>query len=48
MCVLFVAVHSGEVYVDWIHREVNQRLGLDDPLLEPDISGAQWVRALLT
>lgn len=30
-----------EPYVAWIDREVNQRLGLDDPLLEPDISGVQ-------
>ena len=32
---------EGEPYVDWIDREVNQPLGLDNPLLEPDISGVQ-------
>ena len=32
---------EGEAYADWIDREVNQRLGLDNPLLEPDISGVQ-------
>ena len=38
---LWQASLEGEAYVDWIDREVNQRLGLDNPLLEPDISGVQ-------
>jgi len=38
---LWQSTLGGEAYVDWIDREVNQRLGLDDPLLEPDISGVQ-------
>ncbi|UZP73520.1 class C beta-lactamase-related serine hydrolase [Candidatus Paraluminiphilus aquimaris] len=38
---LWQSTLDDEPYVDWIDREVNQRLGLDDPLLEPDISGVQ-------
>ncbi len=38
---LWQASLEGEPYADWIDREVNQRLGLDNPLLEPDISGVQ-------
>ena len=38
---LWDASLEGEAYADWIDREVNQRLGLDNPLLEPDISGVQ-------
>ena len=38
---LWQSTLAGEPYVDWIDREVNQRLGLDDPILEPDISGVQ-------
>ena len=38
---LWQASLEGEAYVDWIDREVNQRLGLDNPLLEPDINGVQ-------
>ena len=38
---LWQASLEGEAYADWIDREVNQRLGLDNPLLEPDISGVQ-------
>ena len=38
---LWQSTLAGEPYVDWIEREVNERLGLDDPLLEPDISGLQ-------
>lgn len=41
---LWQASLQGEAYVDWIDREVNQRLGLDNPLLEPDISGVRAVR----
>ena len=32
---------AGEPYVDWVDREVNEPLGLTDPLLEPDVSGVQ-------
>lgn len=32
---------AGEPYVDWVDREVNEPLGLTDPLLEPDVSGIQ-------
>ena len=38
---LWQSTLDDEAYVDWIDREVNQRLGLDDPILEPDISGVQ-------
>jgi CubicO group peptidase (beta-lactamase class C family) len=32
---------AGEPYVDWIDREVNDRLNLGAPVLEPDVSGVQ-------
>lgn len=38
---LWQSTLAGEPYVDWVDREVNERLGLDDPLLEPDVSGVQ-------
>lgn len=38
---LWQSTLRGESYVDWVDREVNERLALDDPILEPDISGVQ-------
>lgn len=38
---LWQSTLRAESYVDWVDREVNERLALDDPILEPDISGVQ-------
>ena len=38
---LWQSTLDDEPYTDWIDREVNQHLSLDNPILEPDVSGVQ-------